>query len=200
MTISDFDHVGMVNGQSSNNVVNFINNNYNHRHQQLFINFPVAVSTFMIHHDIFAFTIPTAMTLVQMKFPDEHLFHTHPLLMMLTLCSIIIYSLAFSLELLVLRVSGTRHDDVCLRNWSIVSGSLCLASLLGVLFSPRSSSWLWLPMLLCFLLLTLLAFAPKLVALVSDLLSWFHQGGLNHLCRTSSPLLPLSIIEFSSRL
>ncbi|PQQ02214.1 hypothetical protein Pyn_34694 [Prunus yedoensis var. nudiflora] len=106
------------------------------------------------------------MTLVQMRFPDEHLFHTHPLLMMLTLCSFVVYSLAFSLELLVLRVSGTHHDDICPRNWSIMSGSLCLASLLGVLFSPHSSSWPWLPMLLCLLLLMLLAFAPKLVALV----------------------------------
>ncbi|PQP91695.1 hypothetical protein Pyn_13724 [Prunus yedoensis var. nudiflora] len=140
------------------------------------------------------------MTLVQMRFPDEHLFHTHPLLMMLTLCSIVVYSLAFSLELLALRVSGTRHDDICPRNWSIMSGSLCLASLLGVLFSPHSSSWPWLPMLLCLLLLMLLAFAPKLVALVSDLFSWFRQGGLNHVCKTSSPLLPLSIIDFSSRL
>lgn len=196
MAINHFHQVGMIKCHS-NIIVNFINNNHHH---QLLIHFPAqqampaaAPSTFMICHGIFAFTIPTAMTLVQMRFPEEHLFDTHPLLMLLTMCSVIAYSLAFSLELLLPGVNGTHQDDVCPRNWSTASGSLSLASLLGLLFSPPSS-WPWLPVLLCFLLLMLLAFTPKLV-----ILSCFGREGLNSVWRTSSPLLPVSTMDFSSR-
>ncbi|VVA40256.1 PREDICTED: PRUPE_2G142700 [Prunus dulcis] len=195
MAMNHFDHVGIINGHRSNIiVVNFINNHYNHQHS--LINFPAAASTTcIIYHGIFAFTIPTAISLVQMRFPDQHLFHKHPVTMTVILCSIITYSLAFSLELLLLHqhsVSGTSHDDVYPRNWSIAFGSLSLASVLGLLFSPPFSWRLWLPVLLCFLLLTLLAFAPKLVAPVGELFSRFHRGGNRLSRRTSSPLLPLS--------
>ncbi|PQQ15376.1 hypothetical protein Pyn_39386 [Prunus yedoensis var. nudiflora] len=142
-----------------------------------------SASTFMIHHAIFSFTIPTAMTLVQVRFPDQLLFQTNPILMLLILCSVIAYSLAFSLELLL---RGSPHADVVRPgNWSIASGSLSLASLLGLLLSPPST-WPWLPLLLCFLMLTLLVFAPKLVALVPQLLSLFHR---RH--RRPTTLLPL---------
>ncbi|KAL6290027.1 hypothetical protein ACE6H2_007537 [Prunus campanulata] len=187
-----FDDAGLNNFRRSNIVVNFININYNH--QQLLIHFPAqetrpaaaASSTFMIRHGIFAFTIPTAMSLVQMRYPNQNLFRTHPLLMMLMMCSVIAYSLAFILELLLLTVSGAPHDDERPRNWSLASGLVSLTFLLGLLFSPPSS-WPWLPVLLCFLLVTLLAFAPKL----GELLSRFGRGR-NRLRRTSSPPLPLS--------
>ncbi|KAL6286267.1 hypothetical protein ACE6H2_010657 [Prunus campanulata] len=148
--------------------MNQINNIFvNHQHQ-LLINFPAqptmppaaadSASTFMIHHGIFSFTIPAAMT-------------------------IIAYSLAFSLELLL---RGTPHADVVRpRDWSIVSGSLSLASLLSLLLSPPSS-WPWLPLLLCFLLLTLLVFTPKLVTLVPQLLSLFRRRHV----RRPTTLLP----------
>ncbi|KAL6290188.1 hypothetical protein ACE6H2_007698 [Prunus campanulata] len=141
-----------------------------------------SASTFMIHHAIFSFTIPTAMTLVQVRFPDQHLFHTNPILMLLMLSSVIIYSLAFSLELLL---RDTPHADVVRpRNWSIASGSLSLAALLSLLLSPPSS-WPWFPLLLCFLLLTLLVFAPKLVALAP------FRRRHNRRVRRPTTLLPL---------
>ncbi|PQQ15371.1 hypothetical protein Pyn_39381 [Prunus yedoensis var. nudiflora] len=145
-----------------------------------------AASTFMIHHCIFGFTVPTAMTLVQVRFPDQHLFHSNPILMLLMLSSVITYSLAFSLEL---RLRGTPQADVLRpRNWSIASGSLSLASLLSLLLSPPSS-WPWLPLLLCFFLLPLLVFAPKLVALVPQHPSMFrHQ---HPRVRRPTTLLPL---------
>ncbi|CAL8122495.1 unnamed protein product [Prunus armeniaca] len=136
-----------------------------------------AASTFMIHHCIFSFAIPTAMMLVQVRFPDQHLFHTNPILMLLMLSSVITYSLAFSLELLLLSLTVRANPHA--RNWSIASGSVSLASVLGLLLSPPSS-WPWLPLLLCFLLLTLLAFAVKLVPLVHQLLSRFRRHRHRH--------------------
>ncbi|CAL9007032.1 unnamed protein product [Prunus brigantina] len=179
-------------------------NHFQFVNQQLLINyFPAQQNNLMIHHCIFSFTIPTAMTragpscppqgpalamtLVQVRFPDQLLFQTNPILMLLMLCSVIAYSLAFSLELLR---RGTPHADIVRpRNWSIASGSLSLASLLSLLLSPPSS-WPWLPPLLCFLLLTLLLFAPKLVALVPQLLSLFHSRHRRRV-RRSTTLLPL---------
>ncbi|CAL9007038.1 unnamed protein product [Prunus brigantina] len=160
MAMNHFAYVGMINLQ--------INNIFNYFPAQPTMPAAAAdsASTSMIHHGIFSFTIPTAMTLVQVRFPDHLLFQTNPILMLLMLCSVIAYSLAFSLELLL---RGTPHADVVRpRNWSIASGSLSVASLLSLLLSPPSS-WPWLPLLLCFFLLTLLVFAPKLVALVPQL-------------------------------
>ncbi|KAI5345278.1 hypothetical protein L3X38_013155 [Prunus dulcis] len=108
------DDVGLNNFRSSNIVV--INNNYNHH--QLHIHFPAqetrpaaaASSTFMIRHGIFAFTIPTAMSLVQIRYPNQNL---------------------FSLELLFRTVNGAPHDDERPRNWSLASGPVSLALLFG---------------------------------------------------------------------
>ncbi|KAL6290187.1 hypothetical protein ACE6H2_007697 [Prunus campanulata] len=164
----------------------------NHQQLQLLINYFPAQQTNpipmnMIHHCVFGFTIPTAMTLVQVRFPDQHLFHTNPILMLLMLSSVITYSFAFSLELLLLGVTVRATPPA--RNWSIASGSLSLASLLGLLLSPPSS-WPWLPLLLCFLLLTLLLFTPKLVPLVPQLLSLFHRRHHRRVRRPTT-LLPL---------
>ncbi|CAB4300291.1 unnamed protein product [Prunus armeniaca] len=166
--------------QSNTNNI-FVNQ---HHHQLQFITYfpaqqtmPLAnsASTFMIYHCIFGFTIPTAMTLVQVRFPDQNLFHANPILMLLMLCSVVTYSLAFSLELLLLSLRVNVRATPHVRNWSIASGSVSLASVLGLLLSPPSS-WPWLPLLLCFLLLTLLAFALKLVPLVHQLLSRFSRA------------------------
>ncbi|KAL6290185.1 hypothetical protein ACE6H2_007695 [Prunus campanulata] len=145
-----------------------------HRHQQLHLVMVVARS----------FT--TCM--IQVRFPD-HLFHTNPILMLLMLCSVVTYSLAFSLELLLLSLSVTVMATPHARSWSIASGSVSLASVLGLLLSPPSS-WPWLPLLLCFLLLTLLALALKLVPLVHQLLSRFSH--LHRRCvRMPATELPL---------
>ncbi|CAL2241578.1 unnamed protein product [Prunus armeniaca] len=172
---NQFSYVKMINFQ-------FVN------HQRLLNNyFPAQQTNPMIHHCIFGFTIPTAMTLVQLRFPDQHLFQTNPILMLLILSSVITYSLAFSLELLL---SDTPLAGVLRpRNWSIASGSLSLASLLSLLLSPPSS-WPWLPLLLCFFLLTLLVFAPKLVALVPQLPSLFRRRH-DRRVRRPTTLLPL---------
>ncbi|CAL9007033.1 unnamed protein product [Prunus brigantina] len=178
--------MAMNNFQSNPNNI-FVN------HQHLHFNyFPAqqtmpTASTFMIHHRIFSFTIPIAMTLVQLRFPDQDLFHTNPILMLLMLSSVFTYSLAFSLELLLL--GFTARATLHARNWSIASGSLSLASLLGLLLSPPSS-WPWLPLLLCFLLLTLLLFAPKLMPLVPQLLSLFRRRHRRRVRRPTT-LLPL---------
>ncbi|CAL9007034.1 unnamed protein product [Prunus brigantina] len=111
MARNQFSYVRMINFQ-------FVN------HQQLLINyFPAQQTNPMIHHRIFGFTIPTAMALVQVRFPGQLL-------------------------------------------------------------------WPWLPLLLCFFLLTLLVFAPKLVALVPQLPSLFRR---RHYRRVRRPptLLPL---------
>ncbi|CAL8122505.1 unnamed protein product [Prunus armeniaca] len=175
MAMNHFSYVRMINFQ-------FVN------HQPLLINyFPAQQTNPMIHHRIFGFTIPTAMALVQVRFPDQLLFQTNPILMLLMLCSVIAYSLAFILELLL---RDTPHAEaVRPRTWSIASGSLSLASLLSLLLPPPSS-WPWLPLFLCFFLLTLLVFAPKLVALVPQLPSLFRRRH-DRRVRRPTTLLPL---------
>ncbi|PQQ17276.1 hypothetical protein Pyn_39341 [Prunus yedoensis var. nudiflora] len=139
----------MMNPVHSCNVTYFINNQ-----PQYFVKYSVAVqimpaasnstTSYSIgynHHDIFAFMIPTLLTLVQMRSPAvEHLFQTHPTAITVFLSSLLAYCFAFSFGV---------HAYKWSRKAMLVFGSLSVASLLWILLVPYSSSYLT----FCFLLL-----------------------------------------------
>lgn len=183
--------------------------------QQLFINFAAqqptllqASTTSSRHHgkknNILAFTIPTILTLVQLRYTEEDLFKKHPIIMMVVLSSALAYCLAFSL-LGLLRlflklaiISSNEFDSYeYIYKWCqiimMLFGSLSVASVLWLLFFSHSSSCSPLFYLtLCFLfLLLLLGLASKLPPAVTKFLSPAFIRGQNRVERTS-PLLPLS--------
>ncbi|KAI5345271.1 hypothetical protein L3X38_013148 [Prunus dulcis] len=93
----------MINPIHSCNVTYFINNQ-----PQYFMNYSVvlqimpaasnsttAYSVGYYHHEIFAFMIPTLLTLVQMRFPALDLFQTHPTAVTVLLSSLLAYCFAF---------------------------------------------------------------------------------------------------------
>ncbi|KAL6290085.1 hypothetical protein ACE6H2_007595 [Prunus campanulata] len=208
-------YIGMnniINPHSSNFVIrqHFINNQH-----FFFINFaarpptlPEASTTSKRHHgknnNILAFTIPTILTLVQMRYAQEDLFKTHRIIMMVVLSSVLGYCLAFSLLGLLLllmkfSVISDEHDQshAYIYKWCHVTmmlfGSVSVASLLWLLLFPHSSSCrlvIYLISCLLLLLVVLLSLASKLVPAVAKFLSPAGRGQ-NHV-RRASPLLPLS--------
>ncbi|KAK9910802.1 hypothetical protein M0R45_034746 [Rubus argutus] len=101
-----------------------------------FINFaPAAASTYDRYHDIVAFTIPVLLTFVQIRFPSEDLFQTHPITIIVVLCSLLAYSLAFAFSVLVRYFH--RYDYS--RKWCcmamVLFGSVSVASLVWLLVS-----------------------------------------------------------------
>ncbi|CAL9006823.1 unnamed protein product, partial [Prunus brigantina] len=79
-----------------------------------------ASTTSKRHHGnnntILAFTIPTILTLVQMRYAQEDLYRTHRTIMMVVLSSVLAYCLAFSLLgllllLMKLSVISDEHDQ-----------------------------------------------------------------------------------------
>ncbi|KAL6290030.1 hypothetical protein ACE6H2_007540 [Prunus campanulata] len=202
--------VNIIPRSSSSVVVCYIN------HQQLFINFAAQEQqTSNRRHGkktVFAFTISTILTLVQMRYAQEDLFETHRFLMVVVLSSILAYCLAFSLLgrlLLVMRpivsasTASDEHDcHAYMYKWcyiiKLLFGSLSVASLLWLLLFPHSS---WRPVLYLVLIflfsLVVLGLASKLVLAVGKFFSPVCRGQ-NHVRRTS-PLLPLSSADLSQR-
>ncbi|KAI5345239.1 PREDICTED: PRUPE_2G142700 [Prunus dulcis] len=201
----------------SSNTPNVCLHYYFITNQQLFINFAAqqqtllqASTTSSRHHgkknNILAFTIPTILTLVQLRYTEEDLFKTHPIIMMVVLSSVLSYCLAFSL-LGLLRlflklaiISSDEFDSYeYIYKWCqiimMLFGSLSVASLFWLLLFSRSSSCPPLFYLtLCFLFLLpllLLGLASKLLLAVTKFLSPAFLQGQNRVKRTS-PLLPVS--------
>ncbi|CAL9006818.1 unnamed protein product [Prunus brigantina] len=209
----------IINSHSSNFVIrqHFINNQH-----FFFINFAArpptlleASTTSKRHHGknntILAFTIPTILALVQMRYAQEDLFKTHRIIMMVVLSSVLGYCLAFSLLgvlplLMKLSVISDEHDQshAYIYKWCHVTmmlfGSISVASLLWLLLFPHSSSChLVIYLILCLLLLpvVLLGLAYKLVPAVAEFLSPACRG--QNRIRRASPLLPLSTMDLSQR-
>ncbi|CAL8121907.1 unnamed protein product [Prunus armeniaca] len=92
----------MINPDRSCNVTYIINNQ-----PQYFMNYSVVLqimpdasnsttsySSCYNHQDIFAFTIPTLLTLVQMRYPAVDLFRTHPTALTILLSGLVAYCFA----------------------------------------------------------------------------------------------------------
>ncbi|KAL6290023.1 hypothetical protein ACE6H2_007533 [Prunus campanulata] len=180
------------------NVTYFINNQ-----PQQFINYsvvlqimPAAASNWTRsysnnsnnHHEIFAFVIPTLLTLVQMRYPAVDLFQTHPTAITILLSSLLAYCFAFSL--------GNHSLEYWCRMAMLVFGSLSVASLLWLLFLPHSSSYL----ILCVLLL-LLVVVLSLKRLVNRKLwqriSQELRAAQNCISQRACPILPVTSMNVS---
>ncbi|CAB4300088.1 unnamed protein product [Prunus armeniaca] len=210
-------YIGMnvINLHSSNVV---IMQHFIHNQHFFFVNFAAqpttlfeASTTSKRHHGknntILAFTIPTILTLVQMRYAQEDLFRTHRIIMMVVCSSVLAYCLAFSLLgllllLMKLSVISDEHDQshAYIYKWCHVTvmlfGSISVASLLWLLLFPHSSSSR-LEIYLILSLLVLLGLASKLVPAVAKFLSPVGRGQ-NHV-RRASPLLPLNTVDLSLR-
>ncbi|CAL8121935.1 unnamed protein product [Prunus armeniaca] len=139
------------------------------------------------HHDIFAFIIPTLLTLVQMRFPALDLFQTHPTAITVLLSSLLAYCFAFSFGV---------HAYEWSRMAMLVFGSLSVASLLWLLFFPHYYSYL----ILCVLLLPVAVLGFDRV--VRKLWLSIHQelrAAQNLISRRACPLLPMTSMNVSQR-
>ncbi|KAL6290019.1 hypothetical protein ACE6H2_007529 [Prunus campanulata] len=193
----------IINPHSSTNVV-IMQQYYYISNQQLFINFAAqqptllqASTTSSRHHgkenNILAFTIPTILTLVQLRYAQEDLFQTHPIIMTVVLSSVLAYCLAFSLLgllLLVMKLAIISTDEFdsyeYIYKWCQIImtlfGSLSVASLLWLLLFSHSSScpplfYLTSGFLFLLLLLLLLrGLASKLPAITKFLSPAFIRG------------------------
>ncbi|PQM42858.1 hypothetical protein Pyn_08073 [Prunus yedoensis var. nudiflora] len=185
----------MINPDHSCNVTYIINNQL-----QFFMNYSVVLqimpaasnsttsySSCYNHHHIFAFTIPTLLTLVQMRYPAVDLFQTHPTALTILLSGLVAYCFAFSFG---------DHANKWSRKTMLVFGSLSVASLLWILFFPHSSSYLTLSFLL--LLVAVLGFDR----LIRKLWQSIHQElrvAQNRISRRACPLLPMTSMNVSHR-
>ncbi|KAB2595378.1 hypothetical protein D8674_030828 [Pyrus ussuriensis x Pyrus communis] len=171
----------------------------------LFVNVNVAAPQANRRHahrnNIIAFLIPTILTLVQMRYPQQNLFQTNPTLTMISMWSVLAYCFAYSLlELLLLFTSrdtatySTSTYDIATCLWRtamMVFGSVSVASLLWLLLfhSPRS----WEPvmyMILCLAFPVVVHLARKAVLPMRNLLSEQGRG-------RSTSLLPLTTMDLS---
>ncbi|CAL2241276.1 unnamed protein product [Prunus armeniaca] len=124
------------------NVTYFINNQprYLMNYSVVLQRMPAAWNYNRHAHDMFAFVIPTLLTLVQMRFPAEVLFRTHPTAVTVFISSLLAYCFAFSF--------GGHAYKWC-RMAMLVFGSLSTATLLWLLFFTHYYSYL----ILCVLFL-----------------------------------------------
>lgn len=97
------------------------------------------------HHDIVMFVVSILLTLVQIRFPSENLFHTHHKTMVVVMSSLLIYCLAFGVisrndTIFSHRFGNSEYNWCCMA--MVVFASVSVASLLSLLFPhfPHSSS------------------------------------------------------------
>lgn len=173
-------HVWMINPNFNHAEYYFINN-------VQFINFaPAAASTYDGYHDIVAFTIPILFTFVQVRFPSEDLFQTHPITITVVLSSLLSYSLAFAFSVLV----SYFHRYDYSRKWCcmamVLFGSVSVASLIWLLVSTLvyvllvGQVLLLLGIVLKLLLLFGGKFPPQLLGMEQN--GMRRSGGLTHFC------------------
>ncbi|VVA40257.1 PREDICTED: PRUPE_2G179900, partial [Prunus dulcis] len=132
------------------------------------------------HYDIFAFTIPTLLTLVQMRYPDVDLFRTLLTPLTILLSGLVAYCFAFSFG---------DHANKWSRKAMLVFGSLSVASLLWILFFSHYSSYLT----LCFLLLLVVVLGFD--RLIQKLWQSIHQESRvaqNRISQRACLLLPMT--------
>ncbi|PQQ05150.1 hypothetical protein Pyn_16206 [Prunus yedoensis var. nudiflora] len=111
------------------NVTYFINNQPHYlMNYSVVLQMMPAASNYNLHaHDIFAFVIPTLLALVQMRYPPEDLFQTHPTSITVFISSFLAYCFAFSF--------GGHAYKWCHMAMHVF-GSLSAAILLWLLFFP----------------------------------------------------------------
>ncbi|KAM1027791.1 hypothetical protein FF1_040480 [Malus domestica] len=155
-------------------------------------------------NNILAFVIPTILTLVQMRYPQQDLLQTNPTLTIITISSVLAYCFAFALlELLLLftssdtATSNTSTNELIIcwcRTAMMVFGSVSVASLLWLLLFHHPRSWgPVMYLILCLAVPVVVHLAPKAVLPMGNLL--FERGrGLR-----ASRLLPLTTMDLSLR-
>ncbi|KAL6290022.1 hypothetical protein ACE6H2_007532 [Prunus campanulata] len=140
------------------------------------------------HHEIFAFMIPTLLTLVQMRFPAVDLFQTHPTAIRVLLSSLLAYCFAFSFG---------GHAYKWYRMAMLVFGSLSVATLLWLLFFPHYYSYY---LMLCVLSLPVAGLGlDRLVLKLWQRIRQELGRAQNRISRRACPLLPMTSMNVPHR-
>ncbi|KAL6290029.1 hypothetical protein ACE6H2_007539 [Prunus campanulata] len=147
-----------------------------------------AASNYNLHaHDIFAFVIPTLLALVQMRYPPEDLFQTHPTSITVFISSFLAYCFAFSF--------GGHAYKWCHMAMHVF-GSLSAAILLWLLFFPHYYSYL----ILCVLSLPVAGLGlDRLVRKLWQRIRQELRGAQNSISQRACPLLPVTSMNMLHR-
>ncbi|KAI5345267.1 hypothetical protein L3X38_013144 [Prunus dulcis] len=172
------------------NVTYFINNqphylmNYSVVQQIM----PAATNYNRHAHDIFAFVIPTLLTLVQMRYPAQLLFQTHPTAITVFISSLLAYCF------FAFRFGG--HAYKWCRMAMLVFGSLSVATLLWLLFFTHHYSYL----ILCVLFLPVEGLGlDRLVRKLWQRIRQELRGAQNSISQRACPLLPVTSVNMLHR-